>query len=71
MNVLAMYRQESGVFKCEIGVPLEQCQDMAEAKKRANYRGQPLPTVLSVEPGVDDDVFLRIVEVAIRRFRAE
>lgn len=70
-NVLAMYRQESGVFKCEIGVALGQCQDIAEAKKRANYRGHPLPTLLSVDPGVDDDAFLRLVEIAIHQFRAK
>ena len=69
--MLAMYWQRSGVFKCQIGVPLDQCQDMAGAKKRVNYPGQPLPTRLSVKPGVDDVAFLRIVELAIRRFRTE
>ncbi len=69
-NVLAMYWQKkSRVLKCEIGVPLRLCRDIA--KRQANHRGKPLPTLLSVEPGVDDEPFVRIVDTAVRRFRAE
>lgn len=49
---------------------MNECSDLVEDKKQAS-NGRPLPTLIKVVPGVDDEAFLRIVRDSIRRFREQ
>lgn len=70
-NIWTMHWQpKRGRFACETFQPLHECADLVDDKKQASI-GRPLPTLIKVVPGVDDEACLRIVRDSIRRFREQ
>ena len=72
-NVITMlWRPQSRHFHCEALLPPEECVDQGIPIERVGLNiGHPLSSRLFVRPNFDEEAFLSIVTLSIRRFREQ